>query len=85
MLGVVFNDGKIGNLYIISAHGRRLKDWWPRDKASRKVAKKGQAGSRQSHFVQGRAGRRLSSYASLEVSVGRGSKKAVGGAGRELS
>lgn len=47
MLGVVFNDGKIGNLYIVSAHGRRLKDWWPRDKASRKVAKKGQPGGRQ--------------------------------------
>lgn len=76
MLGVVFNDGKIGNLYTVSAHGRRwgLKDRWPRIKLPgrwlRRAARR-QAGSRQ-------RGRRLSSYASLEVSVGPGSKKAVG-------
>lgn len=61
-----------------------------KDKAPRKVAKnpgaaRRQAGSRQSRFVQGRVGRKLTSFVSSEVSVGPGSKKAVGDAGGGLS
>lgn len=67
----------------------RTEGLMAKDKVPRKVAKKGQPGGRQEAGkavpCKAEGGRRLSSYASSEVSVGPGSKKAVGDAGRGLS